>query len=196
MTADYFDFGVDFDVYKPKTEQAFAKKKKILFYARAHTERRGFEIGVFALQIFKEKHPEYEIVFVGQDTSDYDIPFDYTDLGILTYDELPALYHEHVACLVLSLTNVSLLPLELLAAGCVPVMNSGENNTMVLGDVEGIEYTDAYPTSLADKLCQVVERTDITEHAKRISESVKDKSWQRSYQKVEEIILREVTTNE
>lgn len=44
MDADFFDFGADTDIYKPK--QVLKKKKKIAFYARAHTERRGFELGV------------------------------------------------------------------------------------------------------------------------------------------------------
>lgn len=191
MKADYFDFGADMDIYKPK--EKITKQKKICFYARSHTERRGFELGILALQIFKEKHPEYEIEFFGQDMSGYYIPFEFTDRGILSKQELAKLYQESVACLVLSLTNVSLLPLELLVAGCVPVMNDGDNNTMVLGENDDIAYTEAYPISLAQKLCEVVERDDIEDYAKKISENSKDLSWDKSYQKVEQIILREVT---
>lgn len=190
MQADYFDFGADIDIYKP--QKTVVKKKKICFYARAHTERRGFEIGVMALNIFKERHPEYEIEFFGQDMSNYDIPFEFTDRGILNKEQLAELYHESVACLVLSLTNVSLLPLELLVAGCVPVMNDGDNNRMVLGEIEDILYTEAYPVSLADKLCQAVERQDITEHAQAMSEKYTGLSWEESYKKVETIICREV----
>lgn len=193
MEADFFDFGADIDIYKPTKE--ISKKKKICFYARSHTERRGFELGIMALQIFKEKHPEYEIEFFGQDMSGYDIPFEFTDRGILNKQELAELYQESVACLVLSLTNVSLLPLELLVAGCVPVMNDGDNNTMVLGENKDIAYTEAYPVSLARKLCEAVEKTEkeINKHAEEISENSKGVSWDKSYKKVEEIILREVT---
>lgn len=191
MDADYFDFGADIEIYKPNKDMS--KKKKVCFYARAHTERRGFELGIMALQIFKEKHPEYEIEFFGQDMSGYDIPFKFTDRGILNKEELAELYQESVACLVLSLTNVSLLPLELLAAGCTPVMNDGENNTMVLGENKDIVYTEAYPLSLAEGLSRVVERKDINENSKKMSNNVKDLSWVKSYEKVEKIILREVT---
>lgn len=190
MEADYFDFGADIDIYKPKTP--IIKKKKIAFYARAHTERRGFELGVIALKIFKERHPEYEIEFFGQDMSNYDIPFEFTDRGILNKSELAKVYHESVACLVLSLTNVSLLPLELLVAGCVPVMNDGDNNRMVLGEIDDILYTEAYPVSLAEKLCQAVERSDINEHAQAMCEKYTGLSWDESYKKVETIIRREV----
>lgn len=193
MRADYFDFGADMEIYKPKGE--ISKKKKICFYSRSHTERRGFELGVMALKIFKEKHPEYEIEFFGEDADRYEIPFEFTNRGILTKEELAELYQESAACLVLSLTNVSLLPLELLVAGCVPVMNDGENNTMVLGENEDIAYSEAYPVSLAQKLCEVVEKTDdeINAYATKISENSKDLSWQKSYEKVENIIMREVT---
>lgn len=124
--------------------------------------------------------------------SNYDIPFDFIDRGILNKEELADIYHESVACLVLSLTNVSLLPLELLVAGCIPVMNSGDNNTMVLGDNDDIAYAEAYPVALAEELCKAVERANIDDYANEISQKYDTISWEASYQKVEEIIRREV----
>ena len=191
MKADYFDFGADIDIYRPKKD--LKKKKRVCFYARAHTERRGFELGVMALKIFKDRHPEYEIVFFGQDMTEYNIPFEFTNRGILTKEELADLYHENVACLVLSLTNVSLLPLELLVAGCIPVMNDGENNTLVLGDNSDIAYAAAYPVALATQLCTIVERKDKDTYAMELSNRYGAISWNDSYKKVEEIILKEVT---
>lgn len=190
MAADYFDFGAEMDIYRPK--KPMKKKKQIAFYARAHTERRGFEIGVMALKIFKDKHPDYDIVFFGQDMSAYDIPFDFIDRGILSKEELAEIYHESVACLVLSLTNVSLLPLELLVAGCVPVMNDGDNNTLVLGDTPHIAYTEAYPLHLAQELCRAVEREDLEAYAQSMSDHYQARSWEESYRKVEAILKREV----
>lgn len=191
MKCDYFDFGVDLDIYKLK--KGAVKKKKICFYARPVTERRAFEIGVMALEKFHKEHPEYEIEFFGWDVGDYKIPFPYTNRGIITHQELAELYQESVACLVLSLTNVSLLPFELLAAGCIPVMNDGDNNTMVLGQNDYIQYTQASPLELAKGLNAVVSRQNINEYASLAAASVKDKSWDASYKKVEEILLREVT---
>lgn len=192
MRADYFDFGADLDVYRPKNK--IQKKKKICFYARPVTERRAFEIGVMALDIFKKKHPEYEIEFMGWDVSSFKIPFKYENRGIITHTELAELYHESVACLVLSLTNVSLLPLELIAAGCVPVMNEGENNRMVLhGKDQYVDYAPTNPIELAEALCKVVEREHIDDYAEMAANSVNSLSWDNSYKKVEEIITREVT---
>lgn len=192
MKADYFDFGADLDIYRPKT--TIQKKKKICFYARPVTERRAFEIGVMALEIFKTKHPEYEIDFVGWDVSNFKIPFKFENRGIITHDELAELYHESVACLVLSLTNVSLLPLELLAGGCIPVMNDGENNRMVLHGMDKyVDYVPTNPIELADALCRAVERADIEAHAKAASHSVSSLSWDNSYKKVEQILMDQVT---
>jgi len=192
MKSDFFDFGADLDIYRPKTK--VQKKKKICFYARPVTERRAFEIGVMALDLFHEKHPEYEIEFIGWDVSNFKIPFKFENRGIITHSELAELYHESVTCLVLSLTNVSLLPLELIAAGCIPVMNEGENNKMVLhGMDEYVDYAPTNPIELAEALCKAVERDDIEEHAALAADSVRSLSWEKSYQKVERIIKREVT---
>ncbi|GAB2465066.1 glycosyltransferase family 4 protein [Xylanimonas ulmi] len=194
MPCDHYEFGADAELYRPRDLAALRKRRRVLFYARPFTERRGFELGVIALSIFAKRHPEYEIVTVGQDLRDYDLPFEHTDLGTLTLDELGPLYREATACLVISLTNASLLPLELAAAGCVTVIDSGANNHEILGDIDGIVYARAFPTELAEALCQVVERDDIDEHAREVSRSVHDRDWQASLEKVERIILREVTT--
>ncbi|OGL23974.1 glycosyltransferase [Candidatus Saccharibacteria bacterium RIFCSPHIGHO2_01_FULL_46_30] len=192
MRSDYFEFGADLDIYRPK--QKVQKKKKICFYARPVTERRAFEVGVMALDLFKQKHPEYEIEFMGWDVSNFKLPFKFENRGIITHAELAELYHESVACLVLSLTNVSLLPLELIAAGCVPVMNEGENNRMVLhGKDQYVDYAPTNPIELAEALCKAVERENIDEYAEMAANSVNSLSWDNSYKKVEEIITREVT---
>jgi glycosyltransferase involved in cell wall biosynthesis len=192
MRSDYFDFGADLDIYRPKTK--IQKKKKICFYARPVTERRAFEIGVMALDLFHQKYPEYEIEFVGWDVSNFKIPFKFENRGIITHDELADLYHESVACLVLSLTNVSLLPLELIAAGCIPVMNDGDNNKMVLHGLDQyVDYAPTNPIQLAEALCAAVERDNINEYAELATNSVSSLSWDKSYEKVETIIKSEVT---
>lgn len=192
MPADYFDFGADLDIYKPKGD--VTKKKQICFYGRPVTERRAFEIGVLALAKFHQMHPDYKIVFFGWDVSDYDIPFPYENRGIVNPAQLAEIYHESEACLVLSLTNASLLPLELLAAGCVPVMNDGDNNRMVIGENPDIVYTLDSPIELAHGLDDVVTDPDIEARCRRISKRAESSSWDASYEKFERIILREATT--
>jgi len=193
MEAEPFQFGVDLDIYRLDPANLPERKKQVIFYARPLTERRGFELGLMALTLFHDAHPEYEIITFGQDLSKFELPFPARNLGIITENQLGELYQESVACLLLSLTNVSLLPLELLAAGCVPVMNDGLNNRMVLGDTPGILYSGVMPTSLARKLVEAVENPDIAGNALAISAAVEDRSWEAGLDQAADIIVRRTT---
>jgi hypothetical protein len=77
---------------------------------------------------------------------------------------------------VLSLTNLSLLPLELLASGVIPVLNRGDNNLKVAQN-DFIRYADPSPHALASALMQEMDRPDPHEHARRAAASVSGLSW-------------------
>ena len=125
---------------------------RILFYARPPTLRRGFELGVFALsELYRRFSGNLDIVFVGWDVSNYEIPFKYENLGIVEYSELNALYTSCDAALVLSFTNMSLLPLEILSCGCEVVLNSGDNNTWLDNGLL-FHYVEPDICQIADKL--------------------------------------------
>jgi glycosyltransferase involved in cell wall biosynthesis len=85
-----------------------------------------------------------EFVFAGGDVANYDLPFPFLNAGLVSLDELPDLYSKVDAALVISSTNLSLLPLELMACGCPVVSNSGENVEWMLQD--GVNATLATPT--------------------------------------------------
>lgn len=188
MQTDYFDFGADKNNYSyinaaPRTE--------IFFYARPYTERRGFEMGIMALELFHSQNPEITINLAGWDVSDYDIPFPYNNLQTLEVKDLNELYNKCAAALVMSLTNMSLLPLELLSSGVIPVVNEGENNSLV-SDNPFIKYTANNPTALAEALSIIVRRKDLPSHAKAASDSVAATSWDDSGSKFVKITEREV----
>lgn len=188
METDNFDFGADEELYKFQNSN---KRSEIFFYARPYTERRGFEVGIVALTLFHKKHPEYSINLAGWDVSEYDIPFPYNNLKTLDTGELNALYNQCAAGLVMSLTNMSLLPLELLSSGTIPVVNDGENNRLV-SDNPYIAYSANTPLALADRLCEVVERTDLPSYAKKAAESIPKNTWAASGKKFVSIIEREM----
>lgn len=188
MSTDHFDFGSDPDMYKLTND---AERKEIFFYARPYTERRAFEMGIMALDLFHRKHPNYTINLAGWDVSEYAIPFPYNNLQTLELDELSPLYNKCAAGLVMSLTNMSLLPLELLGSGTIPVVNDGENNRLV-SDNPYIEYSANNPQALADGLSKVVSRKNGATYAKKASESVRAASWDSSGKKFVGIVEREV----
>jgi glycosyltransferase involved in cell wall biosynthesis len=191
MQTDHFDFGSDPTTYSFENKNT---RKEVLFYARPYTERRGFEVGLMALDLFHKKHPDYCINLVGYDVSNYDIPFPYKNLQILEINELNDLYNRCAAGLVLSFTNMSLLPLELLSSGTIPVVNGGENNRLVSNNPY-IAYSENDPVSLADTLSAVVTKTDLPIYARNASESAGTASWKESGKKFIDIVERETKAN-
>lgn len=174
MSTSHYSFGCDTSTYN---YQNSGPRKEILFYVRPFTERRGFETGIMALDLFHKKHPEFTINLVGWDVSEYAIPFPYKNLKTLEISELNELYNRCAAGLVLSFTNMSLLPLELLGSGSIPVVNNAENNTLVSNN-KYIAYAENDPYSLAEALSEIVSRKDATKYAKQASESAKSESWE------------------
>lgn len=173
MVTSSFSFGSDSSVY------SFAQhndRKEIVFYARPTTERRAFELGILTLDLFHRKHPDYTINFIGWDVSEFKIPFPHKNLGILSPSELNVLYNKCSASLVMSLTNMSLLPLELLSSGCIPVVNEGDNNRLVSNN-KYIAYSETNPLSMANKLSEVVTRKDLLAYSEKASKSVKNENW-------------------
>lgn len=176
MKTSHYDFGANRDIYSVKN---FERRKEIFFYARPPTERRGFELGIIALALFAKERPDYTINLAGWDVREYQIPFHYVNLSELKIDQLNEIYNRCAAGLVISLTNMSLLPLELLAAGVIPVVNDGPNNRLV-SDNSFIEYTPASPKALARRLIEVVDRADHAAHAQQASKSVEAAVWEKS----------------
>ncbi len=176
MKTDHFDFGVNKELYRFENRQ---ERKKIFFYARPVTLRRGFELGVSALERFAKARPDVTIIMAGWDISEYELDFEYENLRVLGLDQLSDVYNQCAAALVLSHTNMSLLPLELLAAGTIPVVNDAPNNRMVSSN-EYIEYTEASPQALADSLIKVIDRKDAPKYAEKAADSVKGANWDNS----------------
>lgn len=189
MTTDAFWFGSDSGVYSFKQKQ---QRKEVVFYARPYTERRAFELGILTLDLFHRAHPDYTINFIGWDVSQYDIPFPYKNLGILDPSELNDVYNRCSASLVMSLTNMSLLPLELLSSGCIPVVNEGDNNRLV-SDNEYIAYSATDAVSLANKLSEIVTKKDIFDYSLKASRSVQDLSWDESGKHFVALVEKAVT---
>ena len=188
MQCASYDFGADPGLYSPTNTGV---RKKVFFYARPVTTRRGFELGILALTKFHAMLPGYEIVLAGWDVSEYKIPFPYTNLKALPIHELNDVYNECAAALVISLTNMSLLPLELLAAGVIPVVNDGKNNTMVSSSPY-IKYAEATPSALAEALRETLEQKDLPAYSEKAAQSVASLSWEPACKEFEKILIGQI----
>ncbi len=148
-----FHFWYDAKLYYSRERQR--ARRKVLFYARPRTERRGFELGLLALGLVARQYPDLEVVMVGMTPSKINLPFRATYPGVLPAEKLPDLYAEATAALVLSLTNLSLIPLELMACGCPLVSNLGPNVEWMLSE-KHCALADPRPDDLAAQMVQLL----------------------------------------
>lgn len=184
MTAEHFDFGCDLQRYGLQPGVA---RSGVCVYARPSTPRRAFELAVAALDIFAARHPQVDIHLYGEPAGR--LPFTAREHGMLPPTELNDLYNRCVAGLVLSATNVSLVPHEMLAAGCVPVVNDAEHNRVVLDNPQ-VVYAPATPFDLAGALSALVSQPadERAAAAEAAAASVRGNSWEDAGATVERII--------
>ena len=190
-TADHFDFGCDLDQYQfDPSAGAAAARAGVCYFCRPSTARRAHELAVMALDLFAVRHPEVDIHVFGEPAKGLEFPV--VDHGLLSPVALSKLYNQCVAGVVLSATNVSLVPYEMLASGCVPIVNDADHNRMVLDNPE-VVYAPATPFELAQALCAVVERpaAERAGGAQRAANSVRARSWGDAGDTVEAVV-REV----
>ncbi len=145
------EFGFDQDLYRRRPEQR-RRSDLVLFYARPVTGRRGTALGLLALQELKRRRPAVEVAIFGEERP-LRAGFAHTHLGVVPKQELAQLYATASAGMVLSLTNPSLIPLEMAACGLPCVDIDGENTRESYEPEVGV--TLAAPTPVA--LCAAIE---------------------------------------
>ena len=183
-------FSYDRDIYRPIQKRD--NVKRIFFYARPVTARRAFELGLLALIELYHRMPDIEVIFAGWDIGNYDIPFIHLNGGMIKLEELSDLYGQCDMCLVLSSTNLSLLPLEVMASNSVVVSNRGENNEWLL-NLDNAILTDFDPLDIARKMEYYLVNSDelakIRARGKAFAEST---DWEVEAKKAYDIIVREI----
>ena len=156
MSCTTFGFCYDREIYSTAGARLLPPgKKRVLFYARPETERRGFELGVLALLLVSRRMPQVEFVLMGFEPHSVKLPFPAVMPGVLSTSELSSLYRSCDVALVLSHTNISLLPLEVMACGCAVVSNTGPNVEWLLGP-ENTVLAAPDPESLATAMIELL----------------------------------------
>ena len=173
MTTHPVRFGVEQDRYRrrPRREPHI---RRVFFYARPPTQRRAFELGLLVLNAVWERLPDTHFIMAGWDTSNYRIPFPHLSCGTVTPDELADVFSQCDVALVLSLTNASLMPPELMACGCTVVSNRGPNVEWLLSDDVAV-LTDATPEAMTDAVCELLQ-----DDARRSALSARGEAYARS----------------
>ena len=189
MTVDSVEYGCDTSRYSRLTE---AKRSGVVFYARRDAPRRGFELGILAMQLFAARHPDIDIHVYGAQLGK--LPFRCVDHGRVTPDQLNSLYNMCYAGLTLSFTNVSLVALEMLAAGCIPIVNdSAEIRTDLHSPF--VHYALPYPWALVSALESVVTMQDFEALSQAAAKSIYSSTWEQSGAAVDHILRRVIETS-
>ena len=145
-------FGCDTSTYHLTGD---SPRAGVVFYSRAGTARRGFLLASLALEEFNRRRPEVPIkVFGPLDRSSLSFPI--SRQGLLTPQQLNSLYNSSVAGLGFSFTNISLVVDEMLAAGCVPVVNDSADARLDCRSTY-VRWVQPGPTAVADALAALVD---------------------------------------
>ena len=191
MKVDTFPYGCDLSQYRLENT---THRSGIVFYARRDNARRGTELGLLALEAFARRQPEVDIHIYGDKLGK--LPFRFINHGRILPGEINGIYNRCRAGLSLSFTNVSLVALEMLAAGCIPVIN---DTVQVRTDLANsfARYADPNPQALAAQLEAVVCTRDFALLSAGAAASVRGTSWKEAGSAVDAIlrrVLQESTT--
>jgi O-antigen biosynthesis protein len=166
--ATSFDLGIDHARYRAAAVQRRADR--VLFYARAVTPRRAVPLGLLALQELHRRRPQIEIALFGE-ARPIAALFPYRPLGVLEAGDLARAYSEATVGLVLSLTNPSLIPQEMLACG-LPCVDMASESMLATYGADG-PATLAAPEPIA--LCEAIEALldDPTRRARQAADGLR-----------------------
>lgn len=194
MKADSFRFSYDREVYTRKEKKR--PGKRVFFYARPVTPRRDFELGLLALQELCRRMKDVQVVFAGWDVEEYVIPFPYQNLGIVPVERLSELYADCDLCLVISHTNLSLLPLEIMASGSVAVCSKGRNSSWLVDENNAVLVSyDAL--DIADKLEYYLKHREELEKIRNQGLAFAlSTSWEKEAVKVKDALLKGIAEDE
>jgi O-antigen biosynthesis protein len=189
-TADHFDFAVDTKTYRPR-RRSRAPHQRLCFYARPSTPRRGYQLGIAALEQVKTRLPELEIVLFGATEVNPPPTFPFVSRGLVRPDDLAALFSSSDIGLVLSLTNPSFVPLEMMACRCAVVEIASERFEGVLTHGRDAWLVEPDPAAIADGIVGLLENWELRE---RIVESAYERTrrmdWRDSVRQIEVVLLR------
>lgn len=186
-SASHFDLAVDHALYAPPAQGRRADL--VVFYARLATPRRAVPLGLLALEELARRRPDVEIALFG----DEPLPatsFSHTALGILDGGGLADLYGRATVGLALSLTNPSLVGLEMMACGLPGVELASESMLQTFGADGPLELAGADPLELCRAIERLLDDSARRRRAEQLGlELIRGRTWQRAAEQVEAGLL-------
>jgi O-antigen biosynthesis protein len=183
LPATHFELGVDTGLYCP--QEVERQEDVVLFYARASTPRRAVPIALVALGELKRRRPQTELWLYGHNWPP-GVDYAFRDLGVVSGGALAGLYATATVGLVLSMTNYSLVPQEMLACGLPCVELDAPSVVAAFGRGGPIELAPPEPLAIADALERLLD--DPISRAQRARDGtslVAERTWDAAARQVE-----------
>jgi glycosyltransferase involved in cell wall biosynthesis len=175
LPATHFELAVDTELYHPQRVER--RNDVVLFYARASTPRRAVPIALVALAELKRRRPEVELWFYGHGWPPA-VDFEFRNLGTVGGPELAHLYSTATVGLVLSMTNYSLVPQEMLACGLPCVELDSPSVVAAFGRDGPVELAPPEPLGMAEAIDRLLDDPGLrAERARTGAEFVAGKTW-------------------
>jgi glycosyltransferase involved in cell wall biosynthesis len=192
--AEHYIFSTDKDIFYPanKTGKVRDKVSRIFFYGRPSTERRCFELGIASLQLIAKAFPDIEIVIAGLNI-DKALPFKAKMLGNLSLAKTGELYRSCDIGIAFSGTNLSYLPVELMACGVPVISNNGPHVEWFCQHMINSMLVDPVPNAVLDAVTALVNSRETRQSlaTQGIVETAK-RTWESEMDRIYEYIEREV----
>jgi glycosyltransferase involved in cell wall biosynthesis len=183
LPATHFELAVDAELYRPQPVQR--RDDVVLFYGRATTPRRAVPIALVALDELKRRRPEVELWFFGGGPPAVD--FRFRNLGTVSGSELARLYSTATVGLVLSMTNYSLIPQEMMACGLPCVELDAPSVVAAFGRDGPVELAAPEPLAIVEALERLLDDPLLREQRARDGASlVAARTWDAAARQVEE----------
>lgn len=180
----------------PGWESKFREKKVIRLCAYLKgAKKRGGVLLLMGLEelykVAKTHNIKLKISLFGDNRKlKYPVSIPYTNLGKLGKDELRKLYNESDFGIVFSYTNISLVPLEMMASGC-PVVETADGSFKSFFSPECAILVDSYPQALAKKVMYYIEHSEKRRQiAETAMKDLKQRTWGEAARQFRELLVR------
>lgn len=191
--ASHFDLGVDHDVYRPLAGKRPPEGERVVFYARAVTPRRAVPLGLLALEELAQRRPGVEIQLYGE-SNPLDVPFPHRNLGVLAAGRLAELYSQASVGMVLSLTNPSLIALDMMASGLACVELASPSMLATFGADGPLALSPPEPLALCATIERLLDDEGLRERAARQGrELIATRTWAAAAEQVESGLRAAIT---
>lgn len=183
-SASHFDLAIDHALYA--VGETPRRTNRVIFYTRPVTARRAVPLGLLALEELVRRRPQVEVVLYG-DVQPPALAFPHVHMGVLGWERLAALYAEATVGMVLSLTNPSLVALEMMACGLPTVELASESMLASFGRDGPLTLTAADPLALAGAIESLLDDAALRGRLAAAGiELVAKRSWERAAEQVED----------